>query len=63
VESPQRWCSICRETTALDRWRGRGAWGTGRRVAGCSDEAVAGVSGVRGRSVRVVDRRRLVARE
>jgi hypothetical protein len=41
----------------LDRWWGQGGQRTGRRVLGCSGEAVAGVSGARGWSVRAVDER------
>jgi hypothetical protein len=61
--SPQWWCSADGETTALDRWCGRGARGTGRRVAGCSGEAIAGVDGAGGRLVRAVNGRCSAARD
>jgi hypothetical protein len=49
--------------TVLDRWQGRGARGTGRRVVGCSGEPIAGVGRARGRLVRAVDGRCSVAGE
>jgi hypothetical protein len=63
MASPQWWCSAGGETTTLDRWRGRGAQGTGRRVAGCSGEAIVGVGGARGQLVQAIDRRRSTAGE
>jgi hypothetical protein len=44
-------------TAVLDRWRGRGGRRTGQGVAGCSGEAVAGVGGAGGRSMRAIDGR------
>jgi hypothetical protein len=63
VVSPRWWCSASEETTALDRLQGCGAHGTGRRVARCSGEDVAGVGGAGGWLVRVVDGRHSAAEE
>jgi hypothetical protein len=63
VVSPWQWCSADGETIALDRWWGRGAQGTGRRVTGCSGEPVAGVGRARGWLVMAIDGRCSVAGE